>query len=221
MGLSNAESQVGERTQMTLPKKGARGAILSGIIDTGVHIREYKGEKKKPSREFIPVFTLLNDTYETDEGETRQCTVRMFPLKLMPGAKRGKYYDFYNAIDSNHEVLDAKGQGNVFDLIGRNCFVNIEYSDPDDEGFVYPNCNGISAFPEDFPAPEVEYNKLTFDLENPNRDVFEGLNSWVQDQIRSSEGYAGSELEAILEGDAPAPAQETDADEEEDADSPI
>lgn len=230
MDLENAQAQVFEKKQMQLPKKGQRVAVLSGIVDTGIHVRQFKGKDKPPQREFVPFFTLVNDTYTVEkEGEdpvTRNHVVRPFPLKLLPGAENAKYFDFYNALDPNHEVLDKDGAGNVYNLIGKPCFVKVEYSKPDKDDLVYPNVAGYSELPEDYPAEvNVDYETLIFKTSKPEKDVFMSLNSYLQNEIRTSEGYAGSELEAALEGEGAAGSvEEESADEDSpdtDEESPI
>lgn len=228
MGLVAERSATREKKQMTLPKKGPRPAILTGLIDVGVHVRTYLGQKKKPAREFIPVFTLVSDFYEDEEGVHRNCVTRPWPIKLLPGTERGHYADFVSALDPESEVLN-NGQGDLTKLIGRGCFVNMVHSDPDDEGFVYANARGVTAIPEDYPLPALEFDPLIFDCDNPDPEVFEKLGSYTQDHVRTQEGFAGSKLEAILDGKAPAPkkeaAQAQDPDQEEgdgqDDDSPF
>lgn len=202
MGLQ-AQATNGERTQMQLPKKGPRPAVLTGLIDIGVQTREYQGEMKKPCREFIPLYTLPTDTFETDEGETRNCTVRPFPIKLMPGATRGKYFDMIQAFDPDGDVFTG-GTHDLIKLLGKKVFANISHSEPDKDGLVYANMSAVSEIPVDYPVPEVEEDFFIFDLDSPDRELFASLNSWVQGQIRNSEGYAGSPTEAALEGEGPS-----------------
>lgn len=199
-----AKKQTKAKVQRDLPKKGPRVAKLTGLIDVGVHVREYKGEAKPPAREFIPIFTLLSDTYTTEEGEAiNMVSSPRWPIKLMEGATRGHYYDFIAAIDPENETLVAD-ERDLSKLLGRNCFVNITYSDPTEEGIVYANYGGVSALPEDYPAPELEKEFIVFDTDAPEKEVFDALWDSTKDQIRTSQGYAGSQLEAVCDGDAPS-----------------
>lgn len=225
MSLSDGKAVVGtERKQMTLPKKGPRAAVLTGIIDLGIQEQEFRGKKKKPRREFVPIFTLINDTYETDEGETRHCKLSPYGVKHLPGASMGKYFDFYNALDPNHEVLNDKGEGNVLALIGKTCLVNVRHSDPKDdkEGFVYPRMEGISELPEDYPVDVPEFDPIIFNLDEPSKEVFDNLYEFTQNRIRASIGYPGSAAEGILDGDDagkdPDAVQDQKQDEEEEGD---
>lgn len=203
MSLTDGKANARERTQMTLPKTGPRPAKLTGIIDIGVHQQEYKGEKKKPRHEFIPIFTLLKDTYETEEGEVRNCSISPYSIKHMPGATRGGYFEFCNALDPQHEILNDKLEGNVFELIGRNCFVSVIHTDAKDDkdGFVYPRMRGVSEIPDDYPVDDLDFVPLTFNLDEPDKEVFASLYTHTQDRIRASIGYVGSDAEKVLDGE--------------------
>ena len=215
MSLTDGKADERPKTQRPLPKKGPRAAVLTGIIDVGVQIRKYKGELKAPRQEFIPIFMLINDTYQTDEGETFNFRLSPFPVKHFPGATRGHYFDLYNALDPNHTVLTDMGEGNIYDLIGLTCFVNVVYKDPTDDGIVYANMVGVSELPEDYPVDVPDFDPLLFKLEEPSKEVFDNLYDYTQKHIRGSVGDAVSEAEAILEGDASHESKQ----EEEDDDS--
>ena len=71
-GLSVAKYEGGSKgdfEQREFAKEGPRLAQLVGLVDIGVHIQEFNGEKKKPCRELIPVFKLIQDTYQDEEGK--------------------------------------------------------------------------------------------------------------------------------------------------------
>ena len=219
MGFVVEKGQNKEKTQFDLPKKGPRPAVLTGIIDCGVHTREFKGEMKKPCREFLPLFTLMSDrfSYEKDDGEKVEgnISVAPFPIKLMPGVTRGNYFDFCEALDADHVIMDG-GAGDISKLLGRKCFVNVTLSDPEKtDGITYANMKGMSPLPEDYPVADYDGEFIVFDMGAPDRAVFEALRENTKDQIRTSEGYAGSAVEAALEGEAKAavaPAEEGDDD---------
>jgi hypothetical protein len=199
MGLT-AKKETKAKIQRDLPKKGPRVAILTGLIDVGVHVREYMGEAKPPAREFIPIFTLMSDTYTTEEGETfNMVTSPFFPVKLMEGATRGHYFDLVNALDPENETL-VDDERDLTKLLGKACFVKIKHSEPTEEGIVYANFDGVQELPEDYPVPELDKEFTVFDTENPDKEVFDSLWDRTQDQIRTSQGYAGSRLEGICEG---------------------
>lgn len=224
-GIRNAEAVVGEKKQLTLPKKGPRLGILTGIVDVGIQQQEYKGEKKRPCREFIPIYTLVNDTYENDEGDVKQCVVRPYPIKLQPGASKGKYYDWYNAHDPDHKVLDEKGRGDITKLIGTAVYVPIEYSKPDENGLIYANVSlPVTQIPEEVVVKPIAYEEVIFDLTEPSKEIFDKFGDWTKDKIRSSLDYAGSPQEAILEGNVQPQDGDEDANETgnaDDDDSPI
>jgi hypothetical protein len=200
MSLTNVEKPASSGGQRSLPKKGPRPAVLSGIIDIGVQQRSYQGEKKRPAREFIPVFTLTKDTYEVD-GDVVQMRLQPFPIKALAGTTRGKYYEFIQAMDPEGDVV-PNGVGDITKLLGKGCFVNVGHSDPKgDEGTVYPEIRGLSALPEDYPVGETDGKVLFFDMDNPSKEVFDGFPDYIKAHIRSSEQYIGSKTEQFLESD--------------------
>lgn len=223
MSLTNVEkaSSSGERT---LPKKGMRTAVLTGLIDVGTHEREFKGEKKKPARQFIPVFTLTKDTYETEEGEV-QMRIQPFPLNLMPGATRGTYFNFIQALDPDGEIVPG-GAGDITKLIGKGCLLNITHTEPKgDEGTVYAKISGYSAIPEGFDVGETDGKTLFFDMDDPDPKVFQGFPDFIKAFVRSSVGYVGSKTEELLESEsgASSPSPKADPNDlpDEDEDSPV
>lgn len=225
MSITNVTSTNtgGPKKQLTLPKKGPRPALLTGIIDIGVHTRSYQGELKKPCREFVSIFTLV-ETYELENGDVRNFTVNTYGIGLLPGAEKAKYKKFHCALDPDHKVIDEKGQGDLTSLIGKPCFVNIVHSDPDKDGIQYVRMNGMpQQIPEDYPIGHIDYQPLVFDMNNPDKEVFQGLRPFFQDMIRESEGYAGSDLETYLDGEGtnPTSSNTDDSTDEDDQDSPI
>lgn len=222
MGIRSAEKVAGERTQMTLPKAGNRVAILTGLVDLGIQPQEYKGEVKSPCREIAAIYTLPKDTYEDDEGNTKYCQIRPLPFKLLPGSDKAKYRSFYKAHDPEAKLLGEDGTGDVTLLLGTAVQLLVTHTDPakDKDGFVYANTKiqDVSGLPEDYPVPEIDVDTFFFDTDEPSKDIFDKLGTFLQDKIRLSVDYAGSELEAALEGNATVNQKNIDAKSD---DSPI
>lgn len=186
------------------PKSGPRLAVLTGVIDVGVQQREYQGDLKKPSREFLPVFTLVYDSYKTEEGEEVNFKSRPgFPIKVMPGASKSKYMAFVNAIDPNHKILDKDGLGDLTKLCGGYCYVNIEHNTVDKDGVevTYGNYRGVSPIPEDYPLPDREEEEFTlFSLRDPSRELWDSFNDRLKGQIKEGIHWVGSDAETFLCG---------------------
>ena len=198
------------KVQRELAKKGPRPAILSGVIDVGVHVREFGGEMKHPAREFIPIFTLVQDTYTDDDGvEHNKVIAPYFPIKIFEGSDKSNYYKLIKAIDPDDKTMND-GQRDLTDLLGMKCYVMIEHNEKD--GIFYANYRGVSEIPDDYPLPECVIDRVVFDTEEPDKAVFDKLWDSTKDQIRASEGYAGSQLEGICEGTMTAPADDDEDD---------
>ena len=205
--------------QREIAKKGPRVAIISGIIDIGMQPQEYKGEKQRDCREFLPIFTLVSDKYTDEDGDKHCMVTSPFPVRIKLGEK-SNYTKFCNAADPNGEVV-PDGVGDLSQLIGRGVFANMVHNKGkgDNADITYANCKGISELPEDYPLGEVDINAVVFDCNNPDKEVFDKLWDRTQDLITSSVGYEGSELQAVLEGKAGVP--DADQGDPEDDDIPF
>lgn len=225
-GLSVAKyegkSGGGDAVQRDFPKKGPRLAQLVGIVDVGIHVQEYQGEKKKPCRELIPIFKLLQDKYTDEDGKEHCMTVSpYFGLGIMPGAERSKYMKFCEAIDPEHEVLED-GAGELVDLLGRYCYVNIKHNTKKNEAgedLTYGNYVNISQLPEDYPIPEhEEFEKIFFDTMNPDASVFEKLHGRQKELIESMENFETSKVKVVCGDNVGGQVDTTKKGEDEDED---
>lgn len=198
MGLQVDASEKEPAEQREIAKKGPRVAIISGIIDLGVQPQEYKGEKQRDCREFLPILTLVSDKY-TDEDGAEHCMVTSpWPVKIKLGEK-SNYTKFCKAVDPRGEVV-PDGVGDLSGLIGRAVFATMVHTDPTADGIVYANCKGVQELPEDYPLPEVEYNGVVFDASNPDPEVWEKLWDSTKDRIRGGAGWDETKVSAGYEG---------------------
>lgn len=226
MSLTNVQV-VKQQRDYPLPKKGLRVGVLTGIIDVGVQQREYKGKVKPPARMVIYQYSLTKDTFEDDEGNTHHIKVSDGPFTLSPGADKGKYMDHCRALDPNHEVLAANCSGDITKLLGRGAYLTIVHSDPKEDGKVYANISAVTQLPEEVEVPALPVDFLLFDTSAPTAAAAERLSKYQKDLIRKSVGYAGSNLEAIIEAadkgnnDTSAGSTTNSGPDLDDEDSPI
>ena len=197
----------GERVQREIPKKGLRLAVLVGLIDVGVQVREFNGEKKRPCREVLPMFHLLNDKYTDDDGNEHcmNCSP-FFPLGIMPGSDKSKYMKLCNALDPNGEIV-PDGAGDMTQLLGKPCFVKVKHNER--EGINYGNFDGVSELPEDYPVPEHDCPNIFFDTENPSKEIWDTLWDRTKDVIRGMIDYDKSKCKVVCDEDNTGAAQES------------
>jgi len=208
-GLSVAKYEGGDSKdfeQREYSKEGPRLAQLVGLVDIGIHVQEYGGEKKKPCRELIPVFKLIQDKYQDDEGVAHCMNASpYFGLGIMPGADRSKYMKFCKAIDPKQEIMQD-GAGELPDLLGRYCYVNMEHNtkkNDSGEEITYSNYVDVSRLPEDYPVPEHdEFDKFFFDSLNPELDVYEKLFNRQKELLSESVDYDTSVAKAVCGGES-------------------
>ena len=215
MGLTVEAGESGPKEQREIAKKGPRVAIISGIIDIGVQEQEYLGEKMRDCREFIPILTLVNDKYTDDEGNQHCMVTSPWPVKIKLGDK-ANYVKFCKAADPNGEVV-PEGVGDISELIGRAVFATMVHTVPTADGIVYANCKGIQELPEDYPIPEVDINKVVFDCNNPDKEVFEKL--WDSTKAKIRKGVNWDEV--VLNEGVSSDGGEQDAKGADDADDDI
>jgi len=210
MGLTVAKGE--SKGDFAIPKKGMRLAVLSGLIDLGIQDGgEWKGEKKEDKAMFLPILTLVKDTYEDKEGETKHMVTSPYPIRVNPGASRGNMFDFCEALDPNHDVMESCA-GPLQGLIGRPCYVKIVHEEVKDKG-TYANCKGFSECPDDIDVSGVEYNEVIFDTGLPDKEVFSKLWPSTQNWIRRGVKYSGSDLEEFLDGDEEPAKKEIEDDD--------
>ena len=79
--------------------------------------------------------------------------------------------------------------------------------------------SGVTGVPKGIPVPPLENDPRTFDMSNPDSEVWDNLPKWQQEKIQSARNYPGSALEDLLENpkndsrvktNKPAKAQEDD-----------
>lgn len=223
MSIRDIKGGEGGSTQRALPKRGPRPAVLIGLVDIGIQQRTWEKELKKPCREILPIFELVKDSYETDEGEKHNIKLSPYPMAIMPGADKSKYVALCKALDPDNKVLDKKGRGDITKLLGSQCMVTVLHKEPTAEGIVYSKITGVSELPEDYPTADAETVPYFFDACDPDPAVAATLPNFVKEHIRTSLDYAGSALEAVVEGTTsavPDGADQSD-DDEDGEDSPI
>lgn len=213
--------EVKNHVDYPLPKKGLRLGTLSGIIDVGIQPREFAGKPKSPARMVLFQYTLVNDHFVDDDGNKRHLKISDGPFTLSPGADKGKYMDHVKALDPEAKLLAVNGAGDVTKLIGNSAYLTLVHTDPKPDGKVYANIEGVTQLPEDFQVPVVAFDKVLFDSTDPTPESVALLNEYQKGLVRKSVNYAGSKLEAAIDGANSTPAQAAAAQEQEDEDSPI
>lgn len=205
-------------------------ARVAQVLDLGLQPqRPYKGEEKPPKHEIMLTYELTDAFMVDEDGEDIPDKPRWIS-ETMPifslEADRAKSTKRYMAIDGKQ-----KHAGDFAKLVGMGCSVLVTTYQKD--GKVKNAVGDVSPLMRGMVIPELINAPKTFDLDEPDLEVFRSLPEWLQEKIKSNLEFKGSALEALLDG-APAPKKEEEkpapkkeakkpepeAEEEDDNDNP-
>ncbi|QHJ80979.1 MAG: hypothetical protein [Caudoviricetes sp.] len=176
---------------------------VAQVIDLGLHHKEEYDtsiSKYVPNMEKAPV-NMLMVTYEftteflkDENGEEQEDKPRwlseQFPLypldsDLATSTKR------YNAFDPGA----SKFGGDWSKIAGEPCAVTIAH-----KGNHKAKIGNVAKPMKGMVVPDLKNPIKTFDLSEPDLDIFNSLPTWLQDKIKANLEYPGSPLQALLEG---------------------
>jgi len=214
--------------------KGPQQAAIEGgtyparvvqVLDLGLQPqRPYQGEEKPPAHEIMITYEFLDEFCLDDDGNELEDKPRWLsetmPLRSLQ-SDLAKSTKRYNALDPNDDL-----DGDFLGLVNIPCMVTITAT-PDKKGKkddngntkVYNNISVVSTMrpKEAAKAPELVNPSKTFELEEPDVEVLGSLPPWLQDKIKDNLEFAGSNLEAALNGGkVEKPKEEPKTEEAED-----
>lgn len=171
-------------------EKALYGARLARVIELGQQEDIY-GIKERVSLGF----TIPSETIEID-GVQKQRMMWSYPMNKTsnPDSTLMKWIRAMNAEAAGWE-----------EVIGKSCMLDID---------VYQNQKkedrnkilNVTAPMRGYVIDEPDCDVYIFDFENPDKDVWEKLSEFRQEQIKQAVNFEGSAVEAMLSG-APAPKQ--------------
>tara|TARA_B100001063_G_scaffold227047_1_gene237140 strand:- start:16797 stop:17522 length:726 start_codon:yes stop_codon:yes gene_type:complete len=191
------------RVQQELMEVGTEEARVVAVIDLGLQPqRPYKGQEKPPvnmvrlTYEFPNLFIVDENGDELEDKPrwlSEDIPFKSLELDLAKSTKR------YKAIDP-----EDTNDGDFTGLIGMPCMVTVgQYSYmKDGEEKSGNQVNDVS------PITKRKADKLgelvnppqVFLLDDPDMELFESFPDWLKDKIKKNLEFAGSELEAALNG---------------------
>lgn len=181
---------------------GTYPARVVQILSLGLQAQpDYKGQEKPPKQELMVTYEFL-DEFLTDKetGEELEDKPRWlsetFPLNSLD-SDLAKSTKRYFAIDPDNEF-----GGDWAQLAGMPVMVTLVQNESKKNGKVYENITGVSTMrsKEANKAPDLKNDPKVFDIDDPDMEVFGSLPQWIQDKMKDNLEFAGSALEAALEG---------------------
>ena len=192
----------GDRVQQPTLDVGSYPARLVRMIDMGVQPqRAFKGQDKPPAHEVDFTYELLDVFMLDKEGNELEDKPRWisesFPVYRLE-ADLAKSTKRYKALDPNMDF-----DGDMSKLVGQPCMVTIVHGDnKKDPARPYENIGNVAVMraKEAAKAPDLKNDPVVFLLDEPDMEVFNKFPQWIQDKLKGNLGYAGSPLQAALEG---------------------
>jgi hypothetical protein len=122
------------------------------------------------------------------EGVQRQMTIgKTYTLSLNEKAGLRKDLTSWRGRDFTPEELEGFDITNILNVY---CMLNITTSEKD--GKTYTNISAITPLPSALKnaKPPADHDAVTFNLDEPDWQVFEALPEWLSDTIKKSPQYA-------------------------------
>lgn len=209
--LNKIPSNKGNGFQQPDLEDGSYPARVVQVIDLGLQAqRPWKGQEKPPKHEVFITYELLDEFCVDEEGneltDKPRWVSERIPLNNLDNDK-AKSTQRYNVLDPNNEF-----GGEFLDVVGQPCVVTLVINKKDDK--TYTNVASISAMraKDASKAPELQGTPTVFNLESPNKEVFDAFPEWIQDVLKGNLEYAGSRLAEML-GDDSEPEAKGDEDD--------
>jgi hypothetical protein len=173
---------------------GMHLARIYQIIDLGTteQTGQFGGKKRKVQILFeLPLETAV---FDPEKGEQPYYSRNMYTLSMHEKSTLRK--DVHSMLGK--QLTDAEAKTfNIFNLIGRECMVNIIHRPSGDK--VYANIQTITPVPKGMVCPPAVNPPLVFSTQQPDMVVFRSLPEFVQDKIKLSDefiAYMNAEMSA-------------------------
>lgn len=175
---------------------GSYPSRLVGIVDLGLQPQKFNDEVKAPVQEVQFVYELSDEFIKDEEGEDQLDKPRWlsenFPFHNIK-ADKAKSTLRIKVLDP-----DNKYKGDIVQMLGTPVMLAVVQNPS--KGVIYNKIVGISQMRkrEADKLPDSVNKAFSFDLEDPDIEVFKKLPEWVRKKIQSNLEYAGSILQRRL-----------------------
>lgn len=199
LNASKVKTQNTGSKQATLEAGNYLGRLVQ-VLDLGLQAqRPYQGQEKPPKHEVMLTYELGTEFVKDDDGNDDESKPRWIseriPLNSL-SADLAKSTKRIKAIDPS-----LKHGGDLVAMLGSPCTItvvnNVNKKDP---SVVYANVGNVTPPMKGIPVPELVNEPKSFDLDDPDLEIFGSLPEWIQDLIKSNLEFAGSKLDVLLSG---------------------
>lgn len=171
------------------------------VLDLGVQPQPaYQGQEKPPAHEIMITYEFVDEFVKDEDGNDVEDKPRWLsetmPLRNLE-SELAKSTKRYYAIDPNEDL-----DGDFLGLVGMPCMVTVDNREGKGKhaGKVFTNVANVATMrpKEAAKCPDLVNPPKTFELDNPDLDVFLSLPEWVQNKIKSNLEFGGSALEEAI-----------------------
>tara|TARA_R110000751_G_scaffold124294_1_gene225427 strand:- start:6095 stop:6772 length:678 start_codon:yes stop_codon:yes gene_type:complete len=225
MALNATTAPVGAGKQFPNMEAGTYPTRIVIVADLGLQAqRPFPGsDQKEPRREVLLTYEFTDEFQKDDDGEDiadkPRWLTETFPLYNL-GADRAKSTKRYNALDAQHHF-----EGDYFQFINMPCNVTVVLNPGKGKnvGKVYENVAEVTAMrsKDADKTAELANTPITFDLDDPDLDMFLALPKWIKEKITNNLEFAGSSLSAMLGDEVSPPNNDLVLDEVDDDEVPF
>lgn len=213
----NANQSKNKNQNMIKPlDAGTYPGRLVMVVDLGLQAqREYQGDPKPPAYEILTTYEhsdeFMKDEDDNDIADKPRWSSESFALYPLQSEK-AKSTKRYLALDPT-----GQAKGDWSKLLGTPVMITIVHNQNKKTGTVYANIAGISAMrsKDADKLPKLINPAVSFDLDNPDVEVFNKLPDWIKKKITANLEYKGSKLANLLGAAYTAPSISEDEDEED------
>lgn len=164
---------------------GTYPAICIGIVDLG---EQYSEKFKNYSDKVLLIWEIPSQTVTVDGEEKPRWLSKDYSASLNEKSNLFKTLVSWRGKAFTEAELSEEGEG--FDLqsmLGVGCLIQVIVEEKDNGP--YNQITSVIGMPIGMPAPTSETEKMAFDMDAWNNEVFEKLPEWIQDRIKKSTQY--------------------------------
>ena len=182
------------------------------VIDLGTQPQPaFQGTEKPPRHTLWVTYEMVDLFMKDNDGNELEDKPRWFSerLALFPlESERAKSTQRYKAIDPKN-----KFDGDFSQILGQPCIVMVDQYKKKD-GTLGNGIGAVSPIMRGMVVPELSNEPKLFLMDEPDMEVFNDLPDFLKDLIKGSSDFPGSDLEALLAGEKPAPKKEPEEEPE-------
>ena len=148
-----------------------------GVVSLGTQPSD--NPKFKPSKKVLMLFELPNETYELDGKQVPMSIVKEYTLSINKKANLRKDLDSWRG----RPFTEQEAQGfPVENVIDAPCMLSIAHYQKRD-GSTGAKIASIAGVPKGMSVPALSRDKLHYEIEQGENEVFQKLPDWLKDKI--------------------------------------